>query len=267
MVYGELLTITPELIGKALDLPTTGAGAEIDYILQSFNAHQALRLIAPLAHSDGSSALPNTVLDDTFRVLHFVLTHLFLPRGLYSEMLLPSDIWILQCAKLGLRISLPHLMFRHMLEYVEQGIPIAMPFAAEVTAIMKYVGLDLDEFVDANNFHPLQAQDVLHAVHSGLALTQTHGSDRGGEMPNTRSGTRTKANARKRTLPHSRNLADKDSDPEAREKGKTIVIDDSDDPYEEDEEASEETSGIRALVGRQGRWIAKAGYVEILKLL
>ncbi|CAN1141796.1 hypothetical protein LINPERHAP2_LOCUS12695 [Linum perenne] len=78
-----------------------------------------------------------------------------------------------------------------MLEYVEQGIPIAMPFAAEV-----------------------------NAVHSGLALTKTHGSDRGGEMPNTRSGTRTEVNARKRTLPQSRNLADKDSDPEAREKEK-----------------------------------------------
>ncbi|CAN1826663.1 hypothetical protein LINPERHAP1_LOCUS31657 [Linum perenne] len=115
-VYGELLTITLDLIGQALNLPTTGAGAEIDYILQSFNAHQALRLITPLAHSNGSSAPPNTVLDDTFRVLHFVLTDLFLPRGLYSEMLLPSDIWILQCALLGLRISLPHLMFRHMLE-------------------------------------------------------------------------------------------------------------------------------------------------------
>ncbi|CAN1856029.1 hypothetical protein LINPERHAP1_LOCUS41954 [Linum perenne] len=172
LVYGQLLTITLDLIGKALNLPTTSAGVELDYILHIFNAQQVLRLIALLAQSDGSTS-------------------------------------------------------KH------------------VTSIMKYVGLDLDEFLDVNKFHPLQAQDILHVVHSRLALTKNHGSDQRGEMPNTHPSTR--ASARKRTFLHSfsRNLADKDFDPKTSEKGKTIVIDDSEDPNEEYEEVSGETSCVK----------------------
>ncbi|CAL1389919.1 unnamed protein product [Linum trigynum] len=171
IVFNFLITINVNLLSQLLGIPINGAEVmdETDFQDVGFNEVAAIRTYM---HDTGRyypSALSSGRLPDDLKVLHFYITRVFLPRSHGLTTVSPSDLWIMASAKENRAISYPHLMFDHMMRYHDDNYAEELPFAPQITLMLRSLGIDLRYKVSrVNLIDQLHAQFVLRRVDASV---------------------------------------------------------------------------------------------------
>ncbi|CAL1408271.1 unnamed protein product [Linum trigynum] len=168
-VYNYLLTISVDLLSYLLGYPIQGAEVvdEVDFAAVDFNENEAMHLYARDIGAYHPTRFDARRLPDDLKILHFYITRVFLPRSHGLTRIYPMDMWILASAKENRCISYPHLMMGHMMQYCDDYYHDELPFAPQITLLMRSLGLDLRFKVARVDLDDsLRAQFVLRKVHA-----------------------------------------------------------------------------------------------------
>ncbi|CAL1378652.1 unnamed protein product [Linum trigynum] len=171
-VYGFSHTVTVELLSHALNLSTEGRGlmSENDFYLYLFNLRDAIAHITSDKSNDSDSTLL-IHLPDELKVLHFYITRLFLPRTVNQSIVTPLNLWIQSNAVSNRKLSLPHLMFHHIITYSDTNNAGYLPYGPQITSYLRCLGVDLDDKVHlVNVLDTLRAQHVLRRIDASVGV-------------------------------------------------------------------------------------------------
>ncbi|CAL1388652.1 unnamed protein product [Linum trigynum] len=180
-VYGFSHTVTMELLSQTLQLSTEGRSlmSEHDFYLYLFNPKDAIARLTSVEPSDSNSTLL-CHLPDELKVLHFYITRIFLPRTVHQSVVTPLDLWIMSNAVSNRKLSLPHLMFHHMITYSDINNAGYLPYGPQITRYLRCLGADLDDKVQlVNVLDTLRAQHVLRRVDASVGVRKPR-NDQGG---------------------------------------------------------------------------------------
>ncbi|CAL1377890.1 unnamed protein product [Linum trigynum] len=142
------------------------AGTDSEFGALGFDFMVAL---GSLTHDIGQffpSHLAAGRLPNDLKVLHFFLTRSFLPRDLSTTNLLhPSDLWVLSHAGAGTPISYASLMFHHMLKYGMEFFGGPLPFGPQITILLSFLRIDMrDKLHQCKVLDDLRPQHVLAKI-------------------------------------------------------------------------------------------------------
>ncbi|CAL1380843.1 unnamed protein product [Linum trigynum] len=168
-VYNYLLTISVDLLSYLLGYPIQGAEVvdEADFPTVEFNENEAMHLYARDIGAYHPARLDARCLPDDLKVLHFYITRVFLPRSHGLTRIYPMDMWILARAKENRHISYPHLMIGHMMQYCDDYFYDELPFAPQITLLMRSLDLDMRyKVARVNLIDSLWDQFVLRKVNA-----------------------------------------------------------------------------------------------------
>ncbi|CAL1395156.1 unnamed protein product [Linum trigynum] len=171
IVFNYLITINVELLSLLLGIPIHGAEVmdASDFQSVRFNEIEALRLYTRDTGRYYPNMLASGRLPDDLKVLHYYITRVFLPRSYGHSTIHPTDMWILASAKENRLISYPHLMFGHMITYSEDNLNGALPFAPQITLLLRALGVYLRYKVSrVDLIDRLQAQFILRKVDASV---------------------------------------------------------------------------------------------------
>ncbi|CAI0390533.1 unnamed protein product [Linum tenue] len=146
VVYNHEIKVTTSLLAETLDLPCLGSSAATndDFADIRFEFSSAME---SLTHDIGKyypSILSAGRLADQFKVLHFFITRILLPRsGFSADLVHPADAWIMENARDGVKLNFSALMFAHMINYGDENYSGPLPFGPQVTRLLSRVGIDL----------------------------------------------------------------------------------------------------------------------------
>ncbi|CAL1410698.1 unnamed protein product [Linum trigynum] len=165
IVFDNEIKVTSQLLATLLDLPHSGvqAGTEGEFSSHGFPFDTALESLT----RDIGQYYPNRLaagrLYDDLKVLHFFITRSFLPRDLSTTNILdPTDLWILSNAKAGCPISYASLMFQHMLRFGMEYFSGPLAFGPQITKLLYKLGIDLrDKIILCNILEEVRPQHVL----------------------------------------------------------------------------------------------------------
>ncbi|CAL1393188.1 unnamed protein product [Linum trigynum] len=153
---------------KTLDLPCVGSSAATndDFGAIIFDFGSAME---SLTHDIGKyypSMLSAGRLADQFKVLHFFITRILLPRsGLSVDLVHPADAWIMENARDGVKLNFSTLMFAHMINYGDDNYSGPLPFGPQITRLLSRVGIELrDKLVVCDVREDLRAQHIITRV-------------------------------------------------------------------------------------------------------
>ncbi|CAI0458048.1 unnamed protein product [Linum tenue] len=184
VVYNYLITVTVDILSYLLGYPVAGAEVldEGDFQEAGFNEVEAIRLYTRDTGEYHSSQLATGRLPDDLKVLHFFITRVFFPRSHGLNRIYPMDMWILASAKENRPISYPHLMFSHMLHYCDDNYNEELPFAPQITMLLRGLGIDLRyKVARVDLIDTLRAQFVLRKVNAFVGRRRPRVNASGGE--------------------------------------------------------------------------------------
>ncbi|CAL1380842.1 unnamed protein product [Linum trigynum] len=163
-----------DLLSYLLGYPIQGAEVvdEADFPTVEFNENEAMHLYARDIGAYHPARLDARCLPDDLKVLHFYITRVFLPRSHGLTRIYPMDMWILARAKENRHISYPHLMIGHMMQYCDDYFYDELPFAPQITLLMRSLDLDMRyKVARVNLIDSLWDQFVLRKVNALVGLS------------------------------------------------------------------------------------------------
>ncbi|CAL1401718.1 unnamed protein product [Linum trigynum] len=168
VVYSHEIKVTTSLLAETIDLPCLGSSAATndDFASIGFDFGSAME---SLTHDIGRyypSMLSAGRLADQFKVLHFFITRILLPRSIsQNELVHPADAWIMANARDGIQLNFSTLMFAHMINYGDENYSGPLPFGPQITRLLDRVGIDLrDKLIVCDVREDLRAQHILTRV-------------------------------------------------------------------------------------------------------
>ncbi|CAI0385402.1 unnamed protein product [Linum tenue] len=168
VVYNHEIKVTASLMAQTLDLPCLGSSAATndDFASIVFDFGSAME---SLTHDIGRyypSMLSAGRLADRFKVLHFFITRILLPRSISpNELVHPADAWIMANARDGIQLNFSALMFAHMINYGDENYSSPLPFGPQITRLLHRIGIDLrDKLIVCDVREDLRAQHILTRV-------------------------------------------------------------------------------------------------------
>ncbi|CAL1383377.1 unnamed protein product [Linum trigynum] len=167
IVYKYLLTVLVDILAYLLGIPITGIAVmnEDDFMDVAFNKIEAIQNYTLNIGNNYPSMFSSGHLPDDLKVLHFYITRFVLPCSHGLSTIYPIDLWIMAIAKENRLISYPHLMFNPMIQYYDDNYNEALPFAPQITLMLRSLGLDIRFKVSrVNRMDTLRAQFVLRKV-------------------------------------------------------------------------------------------------------
>ncbi|CAL1378951.1 unnamed protein product [Linum trigynum] len=174
MVFNFEIKVTPELLATTLDFPHTGlcAGTDSQFGALGFDFMVSLESLTRDIGQFFPSCLAAGRLPDDLKVLHFFYTRSFLPRDLSTtDLLHPSDLWVLSHARAGTPISYASLMFHHMLKYGMEYFGGPLPFGPQITRLLSFLRIDMrDKLHQCNVLDDLRPQHVLAKLDALVGL-------------------------------------------------------------------------------------------------
>ncbi|CAN1237961.1 hypothetical protein LINGRAPRIM_LOCUS2006 [Linum grandiflorum] len=181
-VDGYLLSVTPRLLATVLQLPNAGITlmSEAEFPTHGFNPREVLsrwtqEKIGRSAYGSASK------LPEPHRILHYLITNVFLPRSDLKFMVTPVDTWIIRSAFANIKLDYCSLMWAHMVRYAAHPSTDALPFANEISTLLVRLGLRLSRrYVSHNLVCRLSAQHVLRTIKWSGCLPKPV-TDSGGE--------------------------------------------------------------------------------------
>ncbi|CAL1407199.1 unnamed protein product [Linum trigynum] len=107
-------------------------------------------------------------LADQFKVLHFFILRILLPRSISQiELVHPADAWIMANARDGIQLNFSMLMFAHMINYGDENYSGPLPFGPQITRLLHRVEIDLcDKLIVCDVREDLRAQHILTGVNA-----------------------------------------------------------------------------------------------------
>ncbi|CAL1354121.1 unnamed protein product [Linum trigynum] len=172
VVYHHEILITPSLLAETLGLPCQGpSGATNDDFAEiRFDYESALESLTFNIGCHFSNMLSARRLADLFKVMHFFITRILLPRSLSSaELAHPSNVWIMANARDRILLNFSSLMFAHMIEYGDENYYGPLPFGRQITRLLYTLGIDLlDKVIVCDVRDDLRAQHILARVDASV---------------------------------------------------------------------------------------------------
>ncbi|CAN1221092.1 hypothetical protein LINGRAPRIM_LOCUS160 [Linum grandiflorum] len=143
-VDGYLLSITLSLLAKVLGLPNDAIllFSEAEFLVHYFNAREVLSRWTheKIGKSANGSA---SILPEIHRILHSLITNVFLPRSDLKFMVTPMDTRVIHCALANIKLDYCSLMWAHMVCYAAHPSSDVLPFANEISTLLVRLGLRL----------------------------------------------------------------------------------------------------------------------------
>ncbi|CAN0913138.1 hypothetical protein LINGRAHAP2_LOCUS27743 [Linum grandiflorum] len=178
---GRVILLNPEVLSQLVVVPLTG----LPYCLEAEIRAQGFNLEAAGTHlcstpPDRLTHFHISFLHENLRVLHWVITRIFLPRSFGWDTVTPLDVWVLHNAFYGQPLSLPHLLMPHLLEVGVSVFPGLLPFAPQLTLLMHSAGIDLSDNILKHPTYILHPQHILRRIQSAAAPSKPL-PDEGGE--------------------------------------------------------------------------------------
>ncbi|CAI0406325.1 unnamed protein product [Linum tenue] len=172
VVYHHEILVTPALLAEILGLPCEGSSAATNDDLAEIRFDYGSALES-LTHNIGrrfSNMLSAGRLADLFKVMHFFITRVLLPRSVSSsELAHPSDVWIMANARDQIPLNFSSLMFAHMIKFGDENYSGPLPFGPQITRLLYNLGIDLsDKIVVCDIREDLRAQHVLVRVDASV---------------------------------------------------------------------------------------------------
>ncbi|CAI0626504.1 unnamed protein product [Linum tenue] len=168
VVYNHEIRVTASLLAETLDLPCFGSSAapDDDFPSIGFDYGSAIESLSYDIGRYYPSKLSAGRLADKFKVLHFFITRILLPRSISSgELVHPADAWIMVNARDGVNLNFSTLMFAHMIKYGDENYSGPLPFGPQITRLLSRVGIDLrDKRLVCDVREDLHAQHILSRV-------------------------------------------------------------------------------------------------------
>ncbi|CAL1408133.1 unnamed protein product [Linum trigynum] len=172
VVYHHEILVTPSLLAEILGLPSQGSSAATndDFAEIRFDYGSALESLTLDIGRYYSNMLSAGRLADLFKVMHFFITCILLPRSVSStELAHPSDVWIMANALDRVRLNYSSLMFAHMIKYGDENYSGPLPFGPQITRFLYSLGIDLsDKIIVCDIREDLKAQHILARVDASV---------------------------------------------------------------------------------------------------
>ncbi|CAL1390261.1 unnamed protein product [Linum trigynum] len=172
VVYHHEILVTPSLLAEILGFPCQGSSAATndDFAEIRFDYGSALKSLTLNIGRRFSNMLSASRLADLFKVMHFFITRVLLPRSVSSsELAHPSDVWIMANARERIPLDFSSLMFAHMIKYGDENYSGPLPFGPQITRFLYNLGIDLsDKIIVCDIREDLHAQHVLVRVNASV---------------------------------------------------------------------------------------------------
>ncbi|CAL1401503.1 unnamed protein product [Linum trigynum] len=165
VVYNHKIRVTPDLLGFVLSLPHSGLQASFDGEFHALG-FDLLGSVSQLTYDTGRyfpHHLAAGRLPDDLKVFHWFITRCWLPRDLRSsDVLHPTDLWILSNARAHQPISFASLVFRHMIRFGDGNYSGNLPFGPFITRLLYRLHFDLrDKVTLCNVLEDLRPNHIL----------------------------------------------------------------------------------------------------------
>ncbi|CAL1402502.1 unnamed protein product [Linum trigynum] len=165
---GVRMFYATSLLAETLDLPCFGSSAATndDFASIGFEFGSAIESLTYDIGRYYPSKLTVGRLADKFKLLHFFITRVLLPRSIFSaELVHPANAWIMVNACDGVKLNFSKLMFAHMIKYGDENYSGPLPFGPQITRLLYRVGIDLrDKWLVCDVREDLRAQHILTRV-------------------------------------------------------------------------------------------------------
>ncbi|CAN1216691.1 hypothetical protein LINPERPRIM_LOCUS731 [Linum perenne] len=165
-VDGHIIYVTPALLASVLDLPHLGASVfqEDDFHLLNFKPSSALSTWTGETYSS-YAVTTSSKLPEHLRLLHYFITHVFLPRSLGQYLVTPLDTWLLHCVVSNIPVDYSTLMFSIMTKFGNHLYEGELPFGSMISSFLERLGITLRmHFSEAFVVDNLRPQHVLRQI-------------------------------------------------------------------------------------------------------
>ncbi|CAL1406245.1 unnamed protein product [Linum trigynum] len=160
VVYNHEIKVTTSLLAETLDLPCLGSSAATndDFASIGFDFGSAMESLTHDIERYYPSMLSAGRLADQFKVLHFFITRILLPRSIsQNELVRPADASIMANARDGIQLNFSTLMLAHMINYGDENYSGPIPFGSQNTRLC-------DKIIVCDVREDLCAQHILTRV-------------------------------------------------------------------------------------------------------
>ncbi|CAL1401998.1 unnamed protein product [Linum trigynum] len=167
LVNGYFISLTSEALSLLLNLSTGGPlplAHEDEFLFYDFD--HVIEYSRITQRTVGAQeVITSADLNSSLRTLHYLITHLFLPRNHGHNIVTKIDLWILSNALTGRKIDYSQLLFGSIVRSADAHLGGCLPYGGFITLLLSNLGISLDGYSTIEKSISVPALHVLQLIH------------------------------------------------------------------------------------------------------